>query len=228
MSEKILVIDDKREMTWLLQRGLEDEGYRVEIAHDGKEGLRRAFDTRPDLILLDVMMPEMDGWAMLRRLREFSDVPVIMVTAMSEEDDKVQGFDFGADDYLTKPFGMRELKARIRAALRRAALSASEASSLLRFGDLVIDAAARTVTRKGALVDLSPTEYKLLLYLAYNAGRVLSYEQILDHVWGPGYDNSLNNVKLYVMYLRRKIEADPKNPMHIQTQRGVGYCMVKS
>ena len=228
MSEKILVIDDKREMTWLLQRGLEEEGYQVEVAHDGREGLRRAHDARPDLILLDVMMPEMNGWDMLRRLREFSDVPVIMVTAMGEEDDKVQGFDIGADDYLTKPFGMRELVARIRAALRRAALSPSEPGTLLRFGDLVIDAAARAVTLSGKPVDLSPTEYKLLLYLAYNAGRVLTYEQILEQVWGPGYDESSNNVKLYVWYLRRKIEPDPQNPVYIHTQRGVGYCFVKA
>jgi DNA-binding response OmpR family regulator len=227
MSETILIIDDKKEMTWLLQRGLEEEGYQVAIAYDGKEGLRRAFDLRPDLILLDIMMPEMNGWDMLRRLREFSDVPVIMISALSEEDDKVQGFDFGADDYLTKPFGMRELKARVRAALRRAALSPAQPGDLLRFGDLVIDAAARTVTIQGTPVDLSPTEYKLLLCLAYNAGRVLTYEQILEHVWGPGYDESLNNVKLYVMYLRRKIEPDPKNPVYIQTQRGVGYCLAK-
>ena len=228
MPEKILVIDDKKEMTWLLQQDLEAEGYEVEVAHDGREGLRRAYETRPDLILLDVMMPEMNGWDMLSRLREFSDVPVIMVTAMGEEDSKVHGFNIGADDYVTKPYGMRELKARIRASLRRAALAPEEGGRTLRFGDLAIDSASQTVTYQGEPIDLSPTEYKLLMCLAYNAGRVQTYEQILDSVWGPGYDESLNNVKLYVWYLRRKIEPDPKNPTYIQTQRGVGYYFIRA
>jgi two-component system KDP operon response regulator KdpE len=225
MVEKILVIDDKKEMTWLLQRALVEDGYEVVIAHNGQEGLRLAYSSRPDLILLDVLMPVMDGWDMLRRLREFSDVPVIMVTAVGGEDDKVEGLNIGADDYVTKPFGMEELKARVRAALRRASLMQSNKSPTLRFngGDLVIDPAARSVTVRGQVIDLTPTEYKLLLYLAYNAGRVLSYDQILESVWGSGYDESMSNVKLYIWYLRRKIEADPGNPIYIQTQRGIGY-----
>jgi two-component system, OmpR family, KDP operon response regulator KdpE len=229
MAEKILVIDDKKEMTWLLERALAEEGYEVETAHDGHEGLRQAYASRPDLILLDVMMPGMDGWDMLRRLREFSDVPVIMLTAVGHEDDKVHGLDIGADDYVTKPFGMQELKARIRAALRRAASIQSSKSPLLRFngGELIIDPASHAVTVRGKAVDLTPTEYKLLLYLAYNAGRVLTYEQILDRVWGSGYDESLSNVKLYIWYLRRKIEVDPGEPVYIQTQRGVGYFFSK-
>jgi two-component system KDP operon response regulator KdpE len=229
MAEKILVIDDKKEMTWLLERALIEEGYEVVIAHNGQEGLRMAYASRPDLILLDVLMPGMDGWDMLRRLREFSDVPVIMVTAVGGEDDKVQGLNIGADDYVTKPFGMEELKARIRAALRRTALMRASKPSILRFngGQLVIDPAARSVTVHGQGVDLTPTEYRLLLYLAYNAGRVLSYDQILESVWGSGYEEGMSNVKLYIWYLRRKIEADPGNPIYIQTQRGVGYVFNK-
>jgi two-component system KDP operon response regulator KdpE len=229
MAEKILVIDDKREMTWLLEHALSEEGYEIEIARDGQEGLRRAHVARPDLILLDIMMPGMDGWDMLRRLREFSDVPVIMLTAVGGEDDKVLGLDIGADDYVTKPFGMEELKARIRAALRRAALSPSDKTPILRFdgGRFVIDPASHTVTVRGEEVDLTPTEYKLLLYLAYNAGRVVTYDQILENVWGPGYEDGLSNVKLYIWYLRRKIEVDPSNPHYVQTQRGVGYYFSK-
>jgi two-component system KDP operon response regulator KdpE len=229
MAEKILVIDDKKEMTWLLERALVEDGYEVEIAHNGQEGLRQAYASRPDLILLDVMMPGMNGWDMLRRLREFSDTPVIMLTAVGHEDDKVHGLNIGADDYVTKPFGMQELKARIRAALRRANLTRSSKSPLLRFngGELVIDPSSHVVTVRGEVVDLTPTEYKLLLYLAYNAGRVLSYDQILESVWGSGYDESLSNVKLYIWYLRRKIEVDPGKPIYIQTQRGVGYFFSK-
>jgi DNA-binding response OmpR family regulator len=229
MAEKILVIDDKKEMTWLLERALSEEGYEVIVAHDGQEGLRQAYAFRPNLVLLDVMMPRMDGWDMLRRLREFSDVPVIMLTSVGTEDDKVHGLSIGADDYVTKPFGMQELKARIRAALRRAALAQSSESPLLSFngGELTIDPASHTVTVRGQVVDLTPTEYRLLVYLAYNAGRVLTYNQILESVWGPGYDESLSNVKLYIWYLRRKIESDPADPVYIQTQRGVGYLFAK-
>ncbi len=230
MTTKILVIDDKQEMTWLLERALKEEGYEVAIAHDGEEGLRRAHAGHPDLILLDVMMPKMDGWDMLRRLREFSDVPVIMLTAIGDEEDKVHGFDIGADDYVTKPFLMSELKARVRATLRRASLPPTQDSPVLVFdgGQLTIEPSSHTVTVQDTQVDLTPTEYKLLLCLASNAGRVLTYEQILDNVWGPGYEHSLNNVKLYIWYLRRKIEADPRNPVYIQTQRGVGYFFSKA
>lgn len=229
MAEKILVVDDKVEMTWLLKRALSEEGYEVEVAHDGQEGLRQAHTFRPDLVVLDVMMPGMGGLDMLRRLREFSDVPVIILTALDSEDQKVEGLNIGADDYVTKPFGIRELTARIQATLRRVSLPASGESRVLRFdGDrLIIDPVSHRVTIWGEEVNLTPTEYKLLLYLAYNAGRVLSYDQILDNVWGPGYEEGLTNVKLYIWYLRRKIEQDPSNPCYILTQRGVGYSMAR-
>jgi two-component system KDP operon response regulator KdpE len=227
MAIKILIVDDSQDTTWLLKRVLTEEGYAVQLAHDGREGLRQAFDYRPDLVLLDVMMPDMDGWTMLSRLREFSDVPVIMLTAVGGEQSMVQGLDSGADDYVTKPYGMEELKARVRAVLRRRGVSEVGRSKLLQFdaGNLCIDPASQKVTVRGDVVNLTPTEYKLLLCLAYNAGRIVTPQQILDNVWGPGYEDSVANVKLYIWYLRRKIEADPRNPQYVQTMRGTGYYL---
>jgi two-component system KDP operon response regulator KdpE len=224
---KILIVDDSKDTTWLLRRALIEENYEVQIAHDGLEGIRVAFNFRPDLVLLDVMMPEMDGWTVLRRLREFSDVPVIMLTAVGGEKSMVQGLDSGADDYVIKPFGIEELQARVRAVLRRRGLSPKGRTSLLQFdgGQLIIDPSSQEVSVRGELVDLTPTEYKLLLCLAYNAGRVLTAEQILENVWGPGYEDSAANVKLYIWYLRRKIEVDPRHPCYILTKRGTGYFL---
>lgn len=226
MALKILAVDDAIETTQILTRILTDEGYQVQIARNGLEGLRRAYEFQPDLVLLDVMMPDMDGWDMLQRLREFTDVPVIMLTAMGTELDRVHGLDLGADDYLTKPFGMEELKARIRATLRRAATSQTGQQSVLRFdGDnLIIDPISHEVTVRGEVVDVTATEYKLLIYLAYNAGRVLTSDQILAQVWGPGYEDP-SNVKVYIWSLRRKIEADPHIPRYILTKRGIGYYL---
>ena len=227
MAIKILAVDDSQESTWLLKRALTEESYEVEVANNGVDGLRLAFNYRPDLVLLDVMMPEMDGWTTLARLREFSDVPVVMLTAVGGEESLVHGLDSGADDYVTKPYSMEELKARIRAVLRRKGISASDEGPALQFddGQLSIDPASQKVKVRGEPVDLTPTEYRLLLCLAYNAGRVLTADQILDNVWGPGYEDSTANVKLYIWYLRRKIEADPSNPRYILTKRGTGYYM---
>jgi two-component system, OmpR family, KDP operon response regulator KdpE len=227
MNLKLLVVDDSQDTTLVLKRVLAQEGYTVEVAHSGAEGLRLAFDFRPDLVLLDVMMPGMDGWTMLKRLREFTDVPVIMLTAVGGEESLIHGLDSGADDYLTKPFSMHELTARIRAVLRRSSLEARNEDRTLRFdnGQLVIDPPSQQVTVRGELVDLTPTEYRLLLCLAYNAGRVLNPDQILDSVWGPGYEDSVSSVKLYVWYLRRKIESDPGNPRYVLTKRGGGYYL---
>lgn len=227
MAIRILVVDDSKDTTWLLRRTLTDENYEVEIAQNGLDGLRLAYHFRPDLVLLDVMMPDMDGWTTLRRLREFSEVPVIMLTAVGGEKSLVQGLDSGADDYVTKPFSMEELKARIRAVLRRKGLSEADSGPLLQFdgGQLIIDPSSQEVTVRGEVVDLTPTEYKLLLCLAYNAGRVLTADQILDNVWGPGYEDSAANVKLYIWYLRRKIELDPADPCYIITKRGTGYYL---
>ena len=227
MTAKLLLVDDSLDATLLLNRVLTEDGYQVRVANDGIKGLRLAFDFRPDLVLLDVMMPGMDGWTMLRRLREFSDVPVIMLTALGGDESLVHGLDSGADDYLTKPFSMTELKARLRAVLRRAASRASQESRSLQFdgGQLVIDPPSQQVLVRGEVVDLTPTEYRLLLCLAYNAGRLLTTNQILENVWGPGYEDSEANVKLYIWYLRRKIEQDPGNPRYILTRRGGGYYL---
>jgi two-component system response regulator VicR len=229
MAARILVVDDAPEMTMFLERILAREGYEVAVAYDAREGLRQVHHFRPDLVLLDVMMPEVDGWHMLQHLREFSDVSVIMLTAISHVDSKIRGLDIGADDYVTKPFEVRELKARIRAALRRAEMVPSSDSYLLHFDDgrLVIDPACHQVTVRSEVVDLTPTEYKLLLYLAYNAGQVLTYDQILDSVWGLGYEDSATSVKVYIRRLRQKIEIDARHPRYILTQWGTGYYLAK-
>lgn len=229
MATKVLIVDDEPEQTGFLARILTREGYEVAVAHNGREGLRRAYDLRPDLILLDVVMPGMDGWEMLAHLREFSSVPVIMLTAMGGIEDRVYGLDTGADDYVIKPFETQELKARMRALLRRAAPASDETGSLLSLdgGRLVIDPASHQVTSQGKQVHLTPIEHKLLLYLARNAGCVMSYEEILGSVWGPGYEDSLTNVKVYVRRLRRKIEVEPAEPRYILTRWGVGYYVAK-
>lgn len=229
MATKILVVDDAPELTQLLKMVLSRQGYQVEVANDGLEGLRKAYDMQPDLILLDIMMPGMDGLEMLARFREFSDVPVLMLTAVGKTPVKIEGLNKGADDYVTKPFDVEELNARIRALLRRAALSAPEITPILSFdaGWLAIDPQARQVTVGGKLINLTPTEYKLLLYLAQNAGQVLTYGQLLDEVWGPGYEDSPDVVKVYVRRLRAKVEPDPATPRYILTHRSAGYCLAK-
>jgi len=229
MATRILVVDDALELTQLLKITLSREGYQVDTANDSLEALRKAYDLRPDLILLDIMMPGMSGLEMLARFREFSDVPVIMLTALDKTRVKIDGLNKGADDYVTKPFDTDELKARIRALLRRAALSAPAESSILSFdsGRLAIDPHAHLVTADGKPASLTPTEYKLLLYLAYNAGQVLTYGQILDQVWGPGYEDSPEVVKVYIRRLRTKIEPDPSHPCYILTHRSTGYCLAK-
>lgn len=227
MGAKILVVDDAVELTRFLEGSLVQDGYQVLVAHAAQEGLRQAYHAKPDLILLDVRMPGMDGWEMLARLREFSDVPVIMLTAVNEVGFKVRGLEIGADDYLTKPFEMRELKARVQAVLRRAAPSLVEPGPSLTFdnGRLTITPSSFSVTRHGQEIALTPIEHKLLFYLARNAGCVMTYEQILHNVWGPGYEESLSNVKVYIRRLRRKIEIDPGEPRYILTQWGVGYYL---
>ncbi|MDD3826314.1 MAG: response regulator transcription factor [Anaerolineae bacterium] len=227
---RLLVVDDAPEMAQFLKLALESQGHQVAVAYDAREGLRLAHQFRPDAILLDIMMPGMDGWQMLSHLREFSDVPVIMLTALDSTENKVQGLDLGADDYVTKPFDLDELHARVRAALRRASMAAANQTvEMLSFdqGRLRIDLAAHKVSANGMDVSLTPIEQKLLLYLAINAGRVLTYNQILENVWGPGYEDSETNLKVYVRRLRKKIEPDPARPRYVLTQWGIGYYMDK-
>ena len=220
----ILVIDDDQRMRRLLRLNLEKEDYRVVTAEDGPAGLEMAELDPPDLILLDVMMPEMDGFTVLQRLREFSEVPVVMLTAKGEEQDKVRGLDLGADDYLTKPFGPAELLARVRANLRRRQ-SGEVAPATITVDDLTINVARRRVVRGDQEIRLTPTEYKLLYELATNAGKVLLHSDLLARVWGPEYRDEIDYLWTYVRYLRNKIEPDPTHPRYILSEPGVGYML---
>ena len=222
--KKILVIDDEDDVRLLLTARLQRGGYEVVSAGDGREGVRLFYRDRPDMVILDVAMPEMDGWQVLQRLREVSNVPVIMLTAAAQEQDKVRGLTSGADDYVTKPFSGVELLARVQAALRRAAVTTDESEgNAYRDLELIIDYAAHEVTVRGVVIELSPTEFRLLSAFAKHAGQVLSQEQLLDLAWGHEYAESLDVVRLYVGYLRRKIERDPSVPKLLETVRGFGY-----
>jgi DNA-binding response OmpR family regulator len=196
------------------------------MAENGREALRSLFRHRPDLVLLDVGMPAMDGWETCRRIRELTDTPVIMLTASAAADDEARGLDAGADDYVTKPFSPLALRARIRAILRRRVASAEE-PALLSFdeGRLMIDVGRRLAVVRGKEVALSATEYKLLEFLAQHPGQVLTHDQILEHVWGPPYAGETGYVKTYVGLLRNKIEADPRNPEYLLARRGQGYYL---
>ena len=224
MQERVLIIDDDPALVRVLQVGLETEGYEVISATSGAGGLQQAYSTRPDLIILDIMMPRMNGWEVCCRLREVCDVPIIMLTAKVGEKNVMKGLELGADDYITKPFSTGELRARIQALLRRASLpSSSREPPVFTNGDLVLDFARRKVTVRGKEVDLTLKEFRLLSCLVRNRGQVLPHRTILTQVWGPAYANELDYVKLYVRYLRRKIEEDPSNPQYIRTEWGVGY-----
>jgi len=220
----ILVVDDEPRIVNFVAMNLEVEGFAVRRASSGEETLRKIAEYLPDLVLLDVMMPGMDGFETLKRIREHSTVPVIMLTAKAEELDKVGGLSLGADDYVTKPFDNRELVARVKAVLRRAALPAPPPKTLVRVDDeLQIDFSRREVIVHGERVKLRPTEYRLLYHLVANAGRLMTHESLLARVWGPEYRDEDHYVRLYITYLRQKIESDPKNPKYILSERGLGY-----
>ncbi len=219
-----LVIDDDKTLLRLLQEALSKAGYQVILTSNGIDGLQELYARQPDLVLLDVMMPRMDGWETLSRIRQISRVPVIMLTAKDSEQDKVRGFNLGVDDYVTKPFSFAELVARAGAVLRRARATAP-ATKNKRYssGDLVLDVDAHRVTKAGKLVELTPTEFRLLETLAEHAGRVLTHEQLLEKVWGYDAGEDTGYIKRYIWYLRQKLEDDPTNPQHILTERGFGY-----
>jgi len=221
---RILVIDDDPELVDLIQLIFEREGAEVYAAGNGQEGICQFGLCRPDLILLDIMMPTLDGWETCRLFRGFTDVPIIFLTALNKEQDVVRGLDCGAEDYVTKPFCPEVLLARARVALR-APHRASHTPRTAEFDDgyLSIDAAQRSVVVGGKPVRLTATEYRLLAYLVENAGRILTYEQILEHVWGWEYRGSVDYVHVYVSHLRHKIEWDPGDPAYILTERAVGY-----
>lgn len=228
MSEaKLLVVDDEPNIRELLAASLRFNGFEVETVGDGQSALRRALETSPDLIVLDVMLPDLDGFSVTRRLREQGKhIPVLFLTARDDTADKIAGLTVGGDDYVTKPFSLDEVIARIRAVLRRAH-GGDEEDSLLRVADLTLDDDAHEVRRGGELVELSPTEFALLRYLMLNAGRVLSKAQILDHVWEYDWGGEGAIVESYISYLRRKVDAPfaPDSPRLIHTKRGVGYVL---
>lgn len=224
---RILVVDDERRMVGFIRLNLEQDGFEVIEAYNGTEALDRLRDSLPDLILLDVMMPDINGYEVLRTIREVSQVPVIMLTAKGEEDDKVKGLELGADDYVTKPFSPRELVSRVKAVLRRgSAFEEGDQGLIVVDQRLKIDFGRREVWVNDELIKLRPTEYRLLYHLVQNAGWVLTHDQILTKVWGYEYRDEPHYVRLYINYLRKKIEEDAANPVYILTERGVGYRFV--
>jgi DNA-binding response OmpR family regulator len=223
MNQKILVIDDDATLNNLLYLNLQPKGYEVLSATSGQEGLRMAYALRPDLIVLDIMMPGTDGWQVCERLRELSDVPIIMLTAKVEQEDVIRGFQLGADDYMTKPFSPEELHARIRAVLRRAHQGSEPAEDIYDDGTLRVDLQRRQVFRRGKLFDLTPTEYRLLSCLVRDRGRVVLHEKLLEAVWGAGYLDAMDSLALYIRYLRQKLEDDPSKPRYILNRWGMGY-----
>ena len=221
---KILVVDDEKLLVKGMRFNLENEGYEVETAYDGKTAVELAREGRFDLIILDVMMPEMDGLETCMHIREFSDVPVIMLTARSEDTDKLMGFEYGADDYVTKPFNILELKARIRALLRRSgSVTAAKKTSLLTCGDLSLDTEQRLAMKKGEVVELTAKEYQLMELFMNNPRRVYSREMLMDTVWGYTYAGDFRTVDVHIRRLREKLETNPAEPEYIMTKWGVGY-----
>lgn len=217
----VLVIDDERPIRRFLRASLNGHGYTVIEAENGRQGISEAAGQHPDLIILDLGLPDMDGIEVTRQLRDWSDIPIIVLSVRSRENDKIAALDAGADDYLTKPFGVGELLARMRAALRRRSGAAAE--PILRIRGLVIDLAHRLVTLNDHPVDLTPTEYDLIRLLAQNAGKVLTHRQILKEVWGTPYEQESHLLRVNISNLRHKIESDPTRPEYIRTEPGVGY-----
>ena len=226
-NPKILVVDDEERMARFIRLNLEHDGFQVIEAFRGQEAMDKIRTTMPDLVLLDIMLPDLDGFEVLKMIREISNIPVIMLTAKGEEDDRVKGLELGADDYVTKPFSPRELVSRVKAVLRRSESIMENSDEILNVDDrLKIDFSKREIWVKGELVKLRPTEYRLLYHLVQNAGWVLTYDQILSKVWGYEYRDEPHYVRLYINYLRQKLEENPAMPKYILTERGVGYRFV--
>jgi len=225
MSEqpvRVLVVDDEPQIRRLLRVSLAAQGYHLIEAGSGEQALARTAAEHPDLVILDLGLPDMDGQEVVRRLREWTQVPIIVLSVRDRENDKVRAFDEGADDYVTKPFGMSELMARIRAALRHR-IQAETKDPVFRAGDLVVDLGRRVVTVAGREVKLTPKQYDLLRTLVAHAGKVLTHQQLLRQVWGPGYSEEAQYLRVYIGQLRQKIEPDPARPRYVLTEPGVGY-----
>ena len=223
--KRILMIEDEPAIRKFLRAGLESQGYRCVDATTAAEGIGLAATHPPDAILLDLGLPDVDGLEVVRRLREWSRVPIVVLTAREQESDKIRALDGGADDYVTKPFSMPELLARLRAVLRRRNREETEGDPVLEVGPLRIDFARRGVTVDGAPVQLTPIEYRLLALLAKHAGRVLTHEFLLREVWGPSYTSQHHYLRVYMAQLRNKLESDPGRPRFLKTETGVGYRM---
>jgi two-component system KDP operon response regulator KdpE len=227
MKTRILVVDDEPKLVRLIQEVLTATGFEVVSTGSGEKAIEMVALEQPDLVLLDIVLTgDVDGFEVARRVREFSDVPIIMLTAKAKESDLLRGFDAGTDDYITKPFSSKELLARIRAVLNRAKNETGEAvEAVINCGELRIDLARRRVTLSGEAIHLTRTEYNLLLELASHQNQVLLHTQLLTAVWGPEYRDDLDYLRAYVRYLRRKLEPDPSNPRYILTSQGVGYML---
>ncbi len=226
MSEQILVVDDEPRLVRLVSEVLKAVGYQVIAAASGKSAIEMVALEQPDLVLLDILLPRgPDGYEVCRRIREFSDVPVIMLTAKAQESNMLHGFDVGADDYLTKPFSAKELVARVQAVLRRTQRPEEMVTTPFTCDELEINFARRTVEVHGEKVSLTPTEYALLRQLALNANRVMLHQDLLTNVWGQEYRDDIDYLRAYIRYLRRKLEVDPSNPRYILTSPGVGYML---
>jgi two-component system KDP operon response regulator KdpE len=225
---RVLVIDDEIQIGRAVRAGLASSGFSVEWAATGKEGMERIAQWRPDVVLLDLTLPDIDGLEVCRQLREWSQVPIIVLSVRAADADKIAALELGADDYLTKPFSMGELLARIRVALRHVAERAGGSGGAARFqtGDLAIDFDHRRVTAHGAEVHLTPIEYEVLKYLATNAGKVITHRTLLRAVWGPHYEDETHYLRVFIGHLRRKIEPDPARPRYLVTDPGVGYRLL--
>ena len=225
MENRILVVDDEKPIVDILKINLEKNGYKVICAYDGEMAVEKAFSEEPDLILLDVMLPKTDGFSVCKKIREKSSVPIIMLTAREEEVDKVLGLELGADDYMTKPFSLRELMARVKANLRRTqtALSTDAGNDIMTFGDLTIDTEKYEVRKKDTVISLTFREFELLKFLATRKGKIFSREQLLNKVWDYEFYGDVRTVDVTIRRLREKIEDNPSLPTYIITKRGVGY-----
>jgi two-component system response regulator VicR len=226
LNKKILVVDDEKPIADILKFNLEKEGYSVELAYDGQEAIDKTHNTNPDLILLDIMLPKIDGFAVCKKIRQTNQLPIIMLTAKEEEVDKVLGLELGADDYITKPFGVRELLARVKANLRRADIpvdSDTGSGNCIKSGDIVIDLGKYEVKKEGKTIELTLREFELVKYLASQTEQVFTRETLLEDVWGYEYYGDVRTVDVTIRRLREKIEDDSSNPKYIITKRGVGY-----
>lgn len=226
MNKKILVVDDEKPISDIIKFNLEKEGYEIETAFDGEEALKKVYQFQPDLVLLDVMLPKLDGFQVCRRIRESFNMPIIMLTAKEEEVDKVLGFELGADDYITKPFGMRELIARVKANIRRLSLvdaDSTNGANTIYAGKLTIDLDRYEVMKEDKVIELTLREFELLKFLATQANQIFTREQLLKDVWGYEYFGDIRTVDVTVRRLREKVEDDSSEPTYILTKRGVGY-----